>query len=572
MRAITKEAITLTSNETRSTGHTGAEDEKRAVQARDSEKHETASGQSQATQGRDLHAENTGDSESPTFAELGASEEIVRALREAGIERTFMIQEMTLPLALRGADLIGQARTGMGKTLGFGVPLLQQMNLPGDGTPQALIVVPTRELCMQVTRDIEDAAKYLGVRTLSVYGGRPYEPQIEGLRAGVDVVIGTPGRLLDLAEQQHLVLGKVSTLVLDEADEMLDLGFLPDIERILGMVPEQRQTMLFSATMPDAIIQLARNFLHQPTQIRAEQSDESAVHERTHQFVYRAHAMDKPELLARALQANGRGLTMIFSRTKRSAQKLADELNERGFAAGSVHGDLGQGAREKSLRAFRTGKIDILVATDVAARGIDVEGVTHVINLQCPEDSKTYVHRIGRTGRAGRTGVAITLVDWDEETRWKVISKELGLGMDDPVETYSTSAHLFNDLDIPSDVGGRLPLSKRTRVGLGAEAEERTESTPKRNKRRNRQSSRGDSSGSRSNESEETGNSRPNGRRKRRRTRNGKPVEEAQTSGASTDSEQSSETKTQRPARRRVRRRRGSENGPAEEKADATSQ
>ena len=410
--------------------------------------------------------------EAPLFADFGVRDEIVRALTEAGIERTFAIQEMTLPLALNGEDVIGQARTGTGKTLGFGVPMLQRLTLPGDGTPQALVVVPTRELCLQVTHDLHDAGKHLGVRTLAIYGGRPYEPQIEALRAGVDLVIGTPGRLLDLAEQQHLVLGKAATLVLDEADEMLDLGFLPDIERILRMVPEKRQTMLFSATMPGPIITLARTFLTKPTHIRAEQVDDTAIHERTAQFVYRAHAMDKLEMLARALQAEDRGRTMIFTRTKRTAQKVADDLTERGFAAGAVHGDLGQGAREQALRAFRSAKIDVLVATDVAARGIDVTDVTHVINYQTPDDEKTYVHRIGRTGRAGKTGVAVTLVDWDETPRWKLISDALGLGVDVPVETYSTSAHLYADLGIPEDATSRLPLSKRTRAGLGAEQEE----------------------------------------------------------------------------------------------------
>ncbi|MPY78569.1 MAG: DEAD/DEAH box helicase [Actinophytocola sp.] len=410
--------------------------------------------------------------EAPLFSDFNIHDEIVRALTEAGIERTFAIQEMTLPLALKGEDVIGQARTGTGKTLGFGIPALQRLTLPGDGTPQALVVVPTRELCLQVTHDIHDAGKHLGVRTLAIYGGRPYEPQIEALRAGVDVVIGTPGRLLDLAEQRHLVLGKINTLVLDEADEMLDLGFLPDIERILRMVPEQRQTMLFSATMPGPILTLARTFLHQPTHIRAEQVDDTAIHERTTQFVYRAHALDKTELLARMLQADGRGRTMIFTRTKRTAQKVADDLTERGFAAGAVHGDLGQGAREQALRAFRSAKIDVLVATDVAARGIDVTDVTHVINYQTPDDEKTYVHRIGRTGRAGKTGVAITLVDWDETPRWKLISDALNLGVDVPVETYSTSAHLFADLGIPEGTTGRLPLSKRNRAGLAAEQEE----------------------------------------------------------------------------------------------------
>jgi superfamily II DNA/RNA helicase len=424
----------------------------------------------------------TGDApvapESPTFAELGVREEIVRALHESGIDRTFAIQELTLPLALAGDDLIGQARTGMGKTLGFGVPLLHRITTTGsgtttlDGTPRALVVVPTRELAVQVTQDLADASKHLGLRVLSIYGGRPYEPQVAALQKGIDLVVGTPGRLLDLAQQGHLVLGKIGVLVLDEADEMLDLGFLPDIERILRMVPDARQTMLFSATMPGPIITLARTFLTQPTHIRAEEPDSGATHENTAQHVYRAHAMDKVEMLSRVLQARGRGLTMIFTRTKRTAQKVADELAERGFAVGAVHGDLGQGAREQALRAFRTGKIDVLVATDVAARGIDVTDVTHVVNYQCPDEEKTYVHRIGRTGRAGKTGVAVTLVDWDDLPKWKLIDTALDLGMADPVETYSNSPHLYAELDIPEGVTGRLPRSERTRAGLGAESVE----------------------------------------------------------------------------------------------------
>ncbi|MFC5237061.1 DEAD/DEAH box helicase [Pseudonocardia zijingensis] len=422
--------------------------------------------------------------DSPTFAELGVRPEIVKALAEAGIERTFAIQELTLPLALAGEDVIGQARTGMGKTLGFGVPLLQRVVPPSEqpaadahgeaadrtkDVPQALVVVPTRELCVQVAKDIADAGKHLGVRVTAIYGGRAYEPQLAALRKGVDVVVGTPGRLLDLAEQRHLVLGRVQALVLDEADEMLDLGFLPDVERIMRMLPEKRHTMLFSATMPGPIIALSRAFLHRPTHIRAEEADQGSVHERTRQLVYRAHAMDKVELLTRVLQAEERGLTMIFARTKRTVQRVADDLAERGFAAAAVHGDLGQGAREQALRAFRSGKIDVLVATDVAARGIDVSDVTHVVNYQCPEDSKTYVHRIGRTGRAGKEGVAVTLVDWDEIPRWKLISDDLGLGIEEPVETYSTSEHLYNDLGIPTSATGRLPRSKRTRAGLDAE-------------------------------------------------------------------------------------------------------
>ncbi|MBV8346840.1 MAG: DEAD/DEAH box helicase, partial [Mycolicibacterium sp.] len=274
------------------------------------------------------------------------------------------------------------------------------------------------------------------------------------------VVVGTPGRLLDLAQQGHLQLGGLSVLVLDEADEMLDLGFLPDIERILRQIPDERQSMLFSATMPDPIITLARTFMNRPTHIRAEAPHSSAVHATTEQFVYRAHALDKIELVSRLLQARGRGATMVFTRTKRTAQKVADELAERGFAVGAVHGDLGQGSREKALKAFRTGAIDVLVATDVAARGIDIDDVTHVINYQCPEDEQAYVHRIGRTGRAGKAGVAITLVDWDELARWTMIDKALNLGCPDPAETYSSSPHLYAELDIPEDARGTVGPAK----------------------------------------------------------------------------------------------------------------
>ena len=407
----------------------------------------------------------------PSFSDFPIHADIVAALAEHGFTSPFPIQAMTLPVALSGHDIIGQAKTGTGKTLGFGIPILNRVTAPSDpefagmtapGKPQALAVAPTRELAVQVAGDLERAGKKRGIRVLTVYGGRAYEPQIEALQRGADD---------DLAKQGHLDLGHARIVVLDEADEMLDLGFLPDVERLLSQTPAARQTMLFSATMPGAVVALARRYMSQPTHIRAMGDDQENAHtvKAVEQFVYRAHAMDKVEMLARMLQARERGLTIIFSRTKRTAAKVADDLAERGFAAAAIHGDLGQGAREQALRAFRNGKVDILVATDVAARGIDVENVTHVINYQCPEDEKTYLHRIGRTARAGNTGIAVTFVDWDDLHRWGMINKVLDLGMPEPQETYSSSPHLYSDLDIPEGSKGRLPRAQQTREGLGAE-------------------------------------------------------------------------------------------------------
>jgi superfamily II DNA/RNA helicase len=403
------------------------------------------------------------------FTDLGVAEDTTAALAGRGITRPFSIQALAIPLALSGHDLIGQARTGTGKTLAFGLPVLQRLRSPGDRRPQALVVVPTRELCLQVTGDLALAGSPRDVRVLAVYGGRSYEPQVRALQAGVDVVVGTPGRLLDLARQGHLDLHGVTALVLDEADEMLDLGFLPDVERILALTPSSRQTMLFSATMPGPVVALSRRYLRRPTHVRAEQPEETRVVPTTEQHVFQAHALNKAELLARVLQAGDRGLTMVFCRTKRTCDKVAADLLDRGFAAAAVHGDLGQGAREQALRAFRNGKVDVLVATDVAARGIDVTGVTHVVNYQCPEDEKVYLHRIGRTARAGGSGVAVTFVDWDDVPRWRLVNSALDLPFPDPVETYSTSEHLYEALDIPADATGILPRAARTRLGLAAE-------------------------------------------------------------------------------------------------------
>ena len=414
-----------------------------------------------------------------SFADFGVTDPIVDALEDKGITHPFPIQALTLGPALDRHDIIGQAKTGTGKTLGFGIPVLEDVIAPDEegyedllnpNKPQALIILPTRELTKQVAQDLREAAKYLSTRIVEIYGGVAFEPQIEALTRGADIVVGTPGRLIDLLRKGHLHLSGVETVVLDEADEMLDLGFLPDVETLLARVPENRHTMLFSATMPGPVVALARRFMVHPTHIRAQDPDDQNQTVNTvKQVIYRVHAMNKVEVISRILQARGRGRTVIFCRTKRTAARLGEDLSARGFAVGALHGDLGQGAREQALRAFRNGKVDVLVATDVAARGIDVDDVTHVINYQCPEDEKIYIHRIGRTGRAGHSGTAITFVDWDDTPRWSLISKALGLGVPEPLETYHTSPHLFTDLDIPEGTTGRLPRAKRTRAGLDAE-------------------------------------------------------------------------------------------------------
>jgi superfamily II DNA/RNA helicase len=458
--------------------------------------------------------------------------EIADALTDVGITSPFPIQEMTLSVALMGTDLIGQARTGTGKTLAFAIPVVQRTVAPHDpdyselaapGKPQALILTPTRELTIQVAKDIDTASAKRGTRNLVIYGGVPYEPQLEALETGVDIVTGTPGRVLDLVNRGALDLSHVKSMVLDEADEMLDLGFLPDVESILSRTPELRQTMLFSATMPGAIVTLARKHMRHPMNIRAESPDEDHMVPATAQFVFQAHDMDKPEVVARILQAEDVGRVLVFTRTKRQAQRVGEDLTDRGFPASPLHGDMAQPAREKALQRFRDGKINILVATDVAARGIDVAGTTHVINYTCPEDHKTYVHRIGRTGRAGASGIAITFVDWADLTRWKLINNELDLPFDEPLETYSTSEHLFHDLGIPRDAKGRLrdpdPKPPRSDRGEGGRP-------------RGGQSDRGRQGGGRPESKSGTGGegggaNRNRNRRNRNRTRGGAPVQKS---------------------------------------------
>lgn len=394
-----------------------------------------------------------------TFSDLQIDQDMVDALAAKGIIEPFPIQTQTIPLALSGQDIIGQAKTGTGKTFGFGLPLIQRLGLePGPGV-QALVVVPTRELCVQVAEDLELAAGNRDTKIVAIYGGKAYEGQVEQLKAGAQIVVGTPGRLLDLAGQRLLSLKDVKVMVLDEADKMLDLGFLPDVEKLFAQTSPTRHTMLFSATMPGPVVALARRFMNKPIHIRASDPDEGLTQANIKHVIYRAHALDKDEVIARILQAEGRGRTVIFTRTKRAAAKLVEELNDRGFNAAAVHGDLSQEQRERAMAAFKAGKKDILIATDVAARGIDVMDVTHVINHTVPDDPDTYLHRAGRTGRAGKTGIAVTFVDWADMHKWSLINRGLDFNQPEPVETYSSSPHLFTDLDIPQGVKGRLKPS-----------------------------------------------------------------------------------------------------------------
>ena len=395
------------------------------------------------------------------FSELGIDSDIVAALASKGITQPFPIQEQAIPLALTGQDLIGQAKTGTGKTLGFGLPIIQRLGSDPAHGAKALVVVPTRELAIQVAEDLTLASSNRNLQVVAIYGGKSYEGQVAQIDAGAQLIVGTPGRLIDLSNQRKLDLSKIECMVLDEADEMLDLGFLPDVEKLFAFTPAGRQTMLFSATMPGQIVSLARKYQNKPVHIRVNDPDEGHTKADIKQFFYRAHSMDKDEVVARILQAEGRGKTVIFTKTKRQAAKVADELADRGFSATALHGDMSQEAREKSMDSFRSGKRDILVATEVAARGIDVDDVTHVINYTVPEDEKAYLHRTGRTGRAGRTGIAVTFVDWEDLVRWSHIDKALELNTPDPVETYSSSPHLFTDLDIPAGTKGRIAASKR---------------------------------------------------------------------------------------------------------------
>lgn len=348
------------------------------------------------------------------FESLGLRPQLVRAVTELGYENPTPIQEGAIPALLSGRDVLGQAQTGTGKTAAFALPMLERIDLTAPGV-QGLVLAPTRELAVQVAEAIYQYGRYWGVRVLPIYGGSSYTRQMKRLQEGVHVVVGTPGRVIDLIQREALDLSRVRYLVLDEADEMLKMGFIDDVETILKETPEDRQTALFSATLAEPIRRLASKYMHDPVSVTIAKKDLTVP--QTEQRYYLVHEESKVAALGRLLEAEDVQSALIFTRTKVGAAQLAETLMGRGFPVEAIHGDLSQEVRETVLRRFRRGHINVLVATDVAARGLDIENVSHVINFDMPYDAEDYVHRIGRTGRAGREGIAITLVT-PRERRW----------------------------------------------------------------------------------------------------------------------------------------------------------
>lgn len=346
-----------------------------------------------------------------TFGNVNLSKKLLQAITEMGFEEPSPIQAQTIPLALTGSDVIGQAQTGTGKTAAFGIPTVEKIATKSHQV-QALVLTPTRELAIQTAEELNKIGRFKHVRTLPVYGGQAIDRQIRALKRGVHIIVGTPGRLIDHLNRGTIVLAGVQTLVLDEADEMLDMGFIGDIEKILQTIPEERQTLLFSATMPAPIERLAQRYMREPERVTI--ARENLTVPLIEQVYYETR--EKLEGLCRVLDVEEMGKLIIFCRTKRAVDDLVASLDARGYSAGGLHGDLSQVQRDRVMKKFRDGRIDILIATDVAARGIDIDDITHVINYDIPQDHESYVHRIGRTGRAGRRGVAMTFI-WPKEYR-----------------------------------------------------------------------------------------------------------------------------------------------------------
>jgi ATP-dependent RNA helicase RhlE len=361
--------------------------------------------------------------EGPTFDDLGLSEQVLRAVHDAGYTRPTPIQEQTIPLILKGRDIMGLAQTGTGKTAAFTLPLIDLL-AGGPRRTRVLVLTPTRELCVQVEESVKKYAKHAPLGVASVYGGVPLEPQERQLRAGVDIVVATPGRMIDHLERQNVVLDELEVLVLDEADRMLDMGFAPQINRIVADVPKYRQTLLFSATMPPEVEALARKYLRKPTVVQVGRRS-SAASTVTH-AVYTVPRERKSALLAELLRKDDMDSVLVFTRTKHGADRVVRHLEREGIRATAMHADKTQAQRTRALQDFKSGKVSVLVATDIAQRGLDISGITHVINYDVPQQAEDYIHRIGRTGRAAKEGDAFTFMSPDEIAMVRLIEHVIG--------------------------------------------------------------------------------------------------------------------------------------------------
>ncbi len=353
------------------------------------------------------------------FSDFGLSREVLKALSEMGFEEPTPIQKMAIPPALEGKDVIGRAQTGTGKTVAFGIPLVEHSS--EKRTPQALVLAPTRELAVQIAEELNRVGKYRGILSLPIYGGQSIERQIRSLKKGVQIVVGTPGRIIDHINRKTLSLKGISSVVLDEADEMLNMGFINDIEQILGKTPLDRQTMLFSATLPPEILRVSRRYMREP--VRVSVNTERMVVSKIKQVFYEVRQNNKLKALSRIIDVEDPALALVFCHTKKEVDEVSSRLKQMGYYAGAIHGDFTQAHRDRVIKQFKTGDIDILVATDVAARGLDISGVSHVINYSIPQNPDSYIHRIGRTGRAGRSGIAITFVTPREYKNLRLIER-----------------------------------------------------------------------------------------------------------------------------------------------------
>lgn len=355
------------------------------------------------------------------FYEFGLSDEVLTALSEMGFEEPTPIQKIALVPALKGRDIIGLAQTGTGKTAAFGIPIIERGARGRGRNPHAIVLAPTRELAVQVAQELNRIGKNRGIVSVPIYGGQSIDRQLKSLQKGVDVVVGTPGRVIDHIRRKTLLLKDISIVVIDEADEMLNMGFIEDMERILKEIPKKRQTMLFSATMPEEILRISRKYMNEPEKVYVD--PKKLVVSKIKQVFYEVREGDKIRALTRLLDVEAPSLTLLFCHTKREVDDVSGKLQQMGYSAGAIHGDFSQSFRDEMMEKFRKGEIDVLVATDVAARGLDIPDVSHVINYNIPQNPDGYIHRIGRTGRAGKSGIAITFVTPREYRQLRLIER-----------------------------------------------------------------------------------------------------------------------------------------------------